>query len=328
MRTSEILHAWGRILSGRAPALSIEITRECPLACPGCYAYNENHLGNGMALRQVRDLRGDALVDGVLALVDQYRPLHLSIVGGDPLVRLFELEKLLPILTKRGVHCQVVTSAFRAIPEAWARNPKIAVVVSIDGLQPEHDARRKPATYDRILRNIAGGRITVHCTITRQMLAMPDYFERFMEFWGSRPEIVRVWMSLYTPQKGEESEERLTPADRRRVVAELRELRLRHPKLEMPESMLDAYLSPPASPAECTFARTTTTLSADLETKIGPCQFGGDPECSECGCVASAGLHAIAKYRLMRGVRVGSVYRASLGVGAAVNLVRLRRQPT
>jgi hypothetical protein len=34
-----IFSAWGRILAGHTPALSIEITRECPLHCPGCYAY-------------------------------------------------------------------------------------------------------------------------------------------------------------------------------------------------------------------------------------------------------------------------------------------------
>ena len=44
------------------------------------------------------------------------------------------------------------------------------IVVSIDGLQPEHDARRTPATYDRILKHIAGHQITVHCTVTRQQV--------------------------------------------------------------------------------------------------------------------------------------------------------------
>ena len=42
-----IFSAWGRILTGYQPALSIEITRECPLRCPGCYAYGDDHLGGG-----------------------------------------------------------------------------------------------------------------------------------------------------------------------------------------------------------------------------------------------------------------------------------------
>src|SRR6187402_3736534 len=78
----EIVQAWGKILGGYRPNLSVEITRECPLRCPGCYAYGDEHLGGGVTLRDVRDLKGQALIDGMLALVDHHRPLHLSIVGG------------------------------------------------------------------------------------------------------------------------------------------------------------------------------------------------------------------------------------------------------
>ncbi len=78
----------------------------------------------------------------ILSLVERYQPLHLSLVGGDPLVRYRELEILLPRLNTKGIHVQVVTSAFRPIPIAWARLENIRVAVSIDGLQPEYDARR------------------------------------------------------------------------------------------------------------------------------------------------------------------------------------------
>lgn len=319
------MRAWGRIISGRAPSLSIEITRECPLSCPGCYAYNDEHLGTGVPLREVRDFRGQQLVDGVLALVDEHKPLHLSIVGGDPMVRLFELEELLPKLTAQGIHCQIVTSAFRKIPAEWTANPHISVTVSIDGLQPEHDERRKPATYDRILRNIEGCKITVHCTVTRQMLARDGYLEDFMEFWSARPEVEKVWMSLYTPQRGEISSERLTASDRKRVAVELSSLRTRFPKLDMAESLIATYVDPPKSPEECVFAQTTETISADLKTRIKPCQFGGDPDCSQCGCIASAGLHAITKYRLPGGLQVGALYRTSHRIGAARRAMRERK---
>ena len=102
-----MLTAWGRILSGYTPSLSIEITRECPLHCPGCYAYGDDHLGGDLRLRELRDFKGQALIDGVLELVDRHRPLHLSIVGGEPLVRYRELDTLLPILAARGVYTQL-----------------------------------------------------------------------------------------------------------------------------------------------------------------------------------------------------------------------------
>src|ERR1700737_2067983 len=90
-RLEGIFSAWGRILTGYTPALSIELTRECPLRCPGCYAYGDDHLGGDVTLREVRDFKGQELVDGVLALVDRHRPLQVSIVGGEPLVRYREL---------------------------------------------------------------------------------------------------------------------------------------------------------------------------------------------------------------------------------------------
>ena len=156
MKTSEVVRAWGKILRGERPSLSIEITRECPLQCPGCYAYDDAHLGGGATLRSLADRKGQELIDGVLAVVDRIRPLHLSIVGGDPLVRYRELETMVPLLLARGIHVQVVTSAFRPMAESWADLQHFNVVVSIDGLRPEHDIRRAPATYDRILKNIAG----------------------------------------------------------------------------------------------------------------------------------------------------------------------------
>src|SRR6201985_958656 len=190
MKKSEVLNAWASILTGQKPTLSIEITRECPLRCPGCYAYEPEHLGpGGVNLRQLSDYKGDDLVRRILAIVDREKPLHLSLVGGDPLVRYRELEVLLPKLTARGIYVQVVTSAFRPLPAAWASMDRLNMVVSIDGLQPEHDVRRAPATYERIIRNIAGQKITIHCTVTGQMMKRPGYMREFLEHWCPRPEI-------------------------------------------------------------------------------------------------------------------------------------------
>ena len=165
-----IVAAWGRILAGYRPALSVEITRECPLRCPGCYAYGDEHLGGEVTLRQVSDFKGPELVDRFFKLVDEHKPLHVSIVGGEPLVRFRELNEILPKLADRGVYTQLVTSAVRPIPPEWAQLRRLQIVVSIDGLQPEHDVRRTPATYDRILKHIKGHQITVHCTVTRQQV--------------------------------------------------------------------------------------------------------------------------------------------------------------
>lgn len=315
METSEILRAWGKILAGRHPALSIEITRECPLRCPGCYAYDEGHLGGGVTLRGLSDFKGRELVERVLEIVDRLKPLHLSIVGGDPLVRYRELEAMTPQITARGIHVQVVTSAFRPIPEIFRDMPKLTVVVSIDGLQPEHDQRRKPATYERILRHIAGHQVTVHCTVTGQMTKRPGYLEEFSQFWSGRPDVRKIWFSLFTPQLGDDLPEMLTREERGRVMEELLVLRRRFPKLDMPEGLIRQFARPPARPEECAFALTTRTISADLKTEIRPCQFGGHPDCGSCGCYASAGLAAVAAHKVAGILPVGAILRASLAIG-------------
>jgi len=315
MRTSEIIRAWGKILRGQHPSLSIEITKECPLKCPGCYAYDPAHLGGDITLRELNDRKGQALIDGVLQVVDHLKPLHLSIVGGDPLVRYRELEEMVPQLLSRGIHVQVVTSAFRTMPREWVTLPHFNVVVSIDGLQPDHDVRRAPATYERILKNIAGQKITIHSTITGQMMKRPGYLDEFLKFWTVRPEIHKVWFSLFTPQIGDQLPEMLTLEERSRAVAEMLEFTKKYPKLDMREGLIRQFSTPPHSPDECVFAQTTKTISADFRTEITPCQFGGNPDCNVCGCVASMGLAAVAAHKLGGVIPVGAIFRASVKIG-------------
>jgi len=317
-----LLTAWGKILAGTAPNISIEITRECPLTCPGCYAYGDEHLGGAVTLRQVRDFKGQELVDRFMELVDRHRPLHISIVGGEPLVRYRELNEILPRLAARGLYTQLVTSAVRSIPIEWAALRRLQIVVSIDGLQPEHDERRKPATYDRILKHIHGHQITVHCTVTRQQVRRPGYLEEFVRIWSEQPHVRTIWVSLYTPQVGEISAERLSPADRQTVVADLLRIRGRYPKLMMPKGLIEVYGAPPHRPDDCIFAKTTTCISADFETKITPCQFGGNPDCANCGCIASAGLAAVARHRLGGGIPIGAIFDASMRIGQQVRKLR------
>jgi len=318
MTKADILPAWKRILQGRKPLLSVEITKECPLRCPGCYAYEPAHLGDSVTLRQLSDYHGQALVDAMISLVRKHRPLHVSIVGGEPLVRYRELNLILPQLEKMKVEVQLVTSAVRPIPRDWANLRNLHLVVSVDGLRPEHNQRREPATYGKILQHILGHSVIVHCTVTNQMIGRVNYLAEFCQYWSERTEIRKIWFSLFTPQHGDLSAERLGPVERKRVIGEIAGLRRLFPKLYAPEIVLKGYLAPPRSPAECIFARTTTCVSADLTTEVSPCQFGGQPVCSQCGCIASAGLAAIGRYRLAGIVPISSIFAASLRIGQII----------
>ena len=86
----------------------------------------------------------------------------------------------------------------------------------------------------------------------------------------------------------------------------------------MPRAVIDGFRNPPPSPAECIFAKTTLNYTADLKSKIAPCQFGGSPDCAQCGCIASAGLAAVGNYKLFGIVPLRKVFNASERIGAKV----------
>jgi MoaA/NifB/PqqE/SkfB family radical SAM enzyme len=320
----EVLSAWRKILSGAVPMLSIEITRECPLSCPGCYAYGDAHLGGGVTLSELNDQRGDALVEGVLQLVRKHEPLHVSLVGGEPMVRHRELSQILPALSEMGIFSLVVTSGVIPIPVEWMKLNRVRVAISVDGLPEHHDIRRKPATYDRILKNIEGREVNVHWVITRPMLERPGYLEEYVAFWSGRPEVNRIWVSVYTPQIDERSPEMLTPADRVALARELPALARRYPRLLFNEGLAQAFLEPPKNPDDCVFAKMSANYSADLESRVEPCVFGGSPDCSQCGCAASSGMHWVRGVKIAGGLKVGHFIGGSVKVGLTVNRLRSR----
>jgi MoaA/NifB/PqqE/SkfB family radical SAM enzyme len=321
----DLLGAWKSILTGSTPMMSIEVTRECPLSCPGCYAYGDNHLGGDVNLRSLSDYRGDELVERIVDLVRQYRPIHLSLVGGEPLVRHRELSRLLPILSGMNVYTMLVTSAVIPIPRAWMKIRNVGVTVSVDGLPEHHDVRRHPATYERILKNIGECRIAVHWTITRPMLERREYLEEYLAFWNARPEVRRIWASLYTPQKGEQASEMLSGAQRQFVAEELWRLQPSFPKLLMNAGIARAITQPPQNPGECMFSTMSTNYSADLRTRVEPCIFGGAPDCAQCGCAISSGLHWLKTVRVVRTVKIESLVKASMGIGKMTGKLRMGR---
>jgi hypothetical protein len=251
------------------------------------------------------------------------------LVGGEPLIRHRELSRILPVLSELGVFTLVVTSAVIPIPLEWMSIPRLRIAVSVDGLPEHHDIRRKPATYERILKNIEGREVNVHWVITRPMLARRDYLQDYVSFWSSRPEVNRIWVSVYTPQLGEQSTEMLTPDDRASLAQCLPSLHRQYPKLLITDGMAQAILHPPSSPDDCLFSKMSANYSADLQSRVEPCVFGGMPDCSQCGCSISSALHWIRTIKLAGPVKIDHFVRGSIAVGTLMNRVRFRKtQPS
>jgi hypothetical protein len=105
MQKTEVLHAWATILSGRAPSLSIEITKECPLRCPGCYAFDSAHLGSNTLLRQLSDFKGDELVTRILALLDRQNSDHEKRAAA---VKNRRQQPIQNQTERRDTHCELI----------------------------------------------------------------------------------------------------------------------------------------------------------------------------------------------------------------------------
>jgi hypothetical protein len=105
------------------------------------------------------------------------------------------------------------------------------------------------------------------------------------------------------------------------------QLRKQYPKLDMPAVAIEQFASPPHSPQDCIFAQTTEAISADLRTKITPCQFGGSPDCQSCGCFASMGLASVGAHRLGGILPVSAIFKASFRIGQVVAGARAEATP-
>jgi len=128
---------------------------------------------------------------------------------------------------------------------------------------------------------------------------------------------------VYTPQLGEQSSETLTPADRAVLAQRLPSLSRQCPKFLMTEGTARAILHPPKNPDDCLFSKMSTNYSADLQSRVEPCVFGGTPDCSQCGCAISSALHWIKTIKVAGPVKVDHLVRGSIGVGTLMNRLRL-----
>ena len=157
-----------------------------------------------------------------------------------------ELNTLLPILSARGIHVQLVTSAVREIPAEW-RSHRPPLDRGLDR-RPAAGARRAPQAGDLRPHPEAHRRAQHHRALHGHAPAgEPTRLSRRVPASSGRrsTEVEKIWMSLYTPQVGEVSDERLRPADRERVVADLLALRQRYPKLALPKGLIEVYANPP-----------------------------------------------------------------------------------
>src|SRR5258708_22406396 len=97
-------------------------------------------------------------------------------------------------------------------------------------------------------------------------------------------------------------------------------------KLLRSEWVAREYVIPPKNPDDCLFAKMSVSYSADLRSHVEPCVFGGNPDCSQCGCSISSALHWIQGVKVAGPLRISHLLNASLSIGSGLNRKRPDRQ--
>ena len=145
------------------------------------------------------------------------------------------------------------------------------------------------------------------------MMKRPGSLKEFLEFWTRRPEIHRVWFSLFTPQVGDQLPEMLTIKQRmQRIKAEMLELRLQFPETVVQKIDSSGYPN---------LLRVLQTVCSRRRPRYYPRISGlksdhvswGNPDCASCGCIASMGLAAVAAQDWRRSARGSHLQSFPLG---------------
>ncbi len=290
VKRNDKLPVWGRGPYGTKPFLALEITRSRPFDRRGWRVFHASRTEGGLDPRRSAEFRGEELVERCLALVKRLLPVRIALFGGEPLVRRNEIARLVPEFDRLGIEVQLITSGLLPIPPEYRMWDNLQIVIALEEPRAECCGGSSATRYRRILDNILGQTITVHCTITKQSINAPARLRNVAEFWSARDEVRAILFSLYTPNDLLNSEKRLLPTDRQAIVKELNLIRHNFSKVYLPDSVLARFLHPPQCPSECGLAQTTSCVAADLVSNLIPCPLSGNPVCSECGLIASAGL--------------------------------------
>ena len=244
-----------------------------------------------LTLRELADLKGEALVAGVLEArrAAQARSTCRSSAASRSCATASSTS-CCRSSPREGMHVQVVTSAVRPIPEAWAQHPA-AADRGVDRraarrarraprarhLRPHPEAHRRAPDHGALHGHAAAcaarrlparsscssGRPTR--TRGRSGSASTRRRSARSRRSGCGPRIARGWCGPARPARALSE-----AADAEGLDRGVRRSRRRRP-------------------TSASSRRTTHCVSSDLQRRITPCQFGGNPDCAQCGCIASAG---------------------------------------
>jgi MoaA/NifB/PqqE/SkfB family radical SAM enzyme len=213
---------------GFAPPVSILMspTQRCNLNCTGCFAA-EYERTPSLSIEIMEKIIKEAKSIGTY---------QITLLGGEPLLRIQELLTLFK--NHPDIAFQIFTNGLllnQDIALALAGLGNVAISLSLEGFQPETDARRGSGSFAAVLQAMdflkkAGILFSFSVTVTRQNLGVvtSDEFMKNMILKGC----IYGWYFLYLPVGGcPTTSSMLTPNERRILRDRIINLRRKYPIL-------------------------------------------------------------------------------------------------
>jgi sulfatase maturation enzyme AslB (radical SAM superfamily) len=267
---------------GRYPAVVINITNRCNLACQHCFIFREGNPNESP--RSLHDeLSSAAILETLVGLRARHGIVSALWMGGEPLLRR-DLVRAGVGLFRRNT---IVTNG--TVPLADF-GPTALYVVSLDGPEDLNDAIRGRGTYQKVMRNLArlpagfATPVQVQCVVTKRNQ------HRLEELVAAVRRTRAGWMtfSFYVPRRNDTSPDAWeTNEERAAAVREVLRLKARHPDfLRNSARMLELMLPPFCTQvtAACPARDNVLPLYLDGDHFTTPfCCYGNDVDCERCG---------------------------------------------
>jgi len=135
--------------------VGVQLTYRCNLRCVHCYQWNEAGLFQPFAPEQQRDELPLPVLERVLTQTAEARS-KLYVWGGEPLLH-SQFDEAAALIARFGRAVNLCTNGLLIEPHLEALRalgPGLVLFVSVDGLEPQHDAMRGRGTFAKVARQL------------------------------------------------------------------------------------------------------------------------------------------------------------------------------
>lgn len=269
----------------RYPYAIVEVTKRCNLRCKTCFFFQ--------AFQHEEDEMPELeLIEKLRALQKRHDIQFMSFVGGEPLLRRKVVEEGAKIFPS-GI---VFTNGLLELPDA-----PIAFAISLDGPQEVNDEIRGKRVYERAMKNAAAAKNPVLVQTVVSKKSRP-FMERFIEELTVAPNIAGVILSIYVPQKNDDTGLAFPMSERDELIDRLVALKDRWGPFVANERRALELARPETCKAitdACDIRSRSLALDYRLRRRL-PCCYGENVDCDLCAVPPPFSIAARAEARVGR----------------------------